>query len=438
MINLINRNFLYLYKSIKRTIMKILSTIIIIVLFAVQGFSQDFSTNIMQIENEISNLNSKKDSLYSILEEYKLEKLKFNLEKFGLPELEPGDTVIKHAAMELVYSEANEQAKWVAHIITPDIAHGRLSRTNDFRPDTAVKTGSAVEKDYFIKTQKADGSYAYDGFGFDRGHLAPSADFRWSATAISESYLYSNMSPQRPDFNRGGWAKLEDLMRGYVIENNTALMVVTGPVLTDSMAVVTRSINQVSIPKYFFKVAYDSLNKVGIGFIMPNEKIMQPIETYAVTIDSVEKLTGINFYAGLPDNIENKMERDFDVSRWLPKSQQDDVLPLDPSTLKRNCFNSLQAKKFIDSGTKVTICGTVVSAFKSRKGNIFLNIDKKFPNQIFTVTIFSSNVVNFSYDPSVYLKDKKICVKGKISEFNGTPSMIVENENQIKLFNERL
>ncbi len=418
--------------------MKTLIAIFILVLFAYQGFSQNYNANIQSIENEISLLNNQKDSLYSILENIKLEKLRFNLEKYGLPELLPNEQIVKHTAMELVYVEKHEQAKWVAHIITPDIAFGRFGRTNNFRIDTAVKTGSAVEKDYFIKTQKLDGTYKYDGFGFDRGHLAPSADFRWSATAISESYLYSNMSPQRAAFNRGGWAKLEDFMRSYVTENNTALMVVTGPVLTDSLDIVTRSINQVSIPNYFFKIAYDSLNKIGIGFIMPNKKITQPIETYAVTIDSVEKLTGINFYVGLPDNIENKMEREIDPIKWLPKSQQDDVLPMNMKDLKRNCFNTLQAKIFVNSGNKVTICGTVVSVYKSRKGNIFLSIDKKFPNQIFTVTIFSNNVVNFSYKPKDFLQGKQIYVKGKISEFNGTPSMIIENENHIKLYNKKL
>ena len=113
--------------------------------------------------------------------------------------------------MSLVYSEEHEQAKWVAHIISPDIITGNVSRTNDFRPDPHVSTGSTVEEDYFLKYLQPDSSYKYDGYGFDRGHLAPSADFRWSTTALSESYFYSNMSPQRPEFNRGTWAELEGL-----------------------------------------------------------------------------------------------------------------------------------------------------------------------------------------------------------------------------------
>jgi endonuclease G len=73
--------------------------------------------------------------------------------------------------------------------------------------DDKVSCGTAVEADYFLRTENPDGTHGYDGFGFDRGHLAPSADFRWSATALSESYYYSNMTPQRPGFNQESWAE---------------------------------------------------------------------------------------------------------------------------------------------------------------------------------------------------------------------------------------
>lgn len=417
--------------------MKTLTAFLLLTFLFTVIYSQDFDNDITTINAQIVDLDAKKDSLFTVLEEIKLKKLRNDLETFAIPELLQGEEIIKHAAMYLVYSEEHEQAKWVVHIISTDIATGRLGRTNDFRPDSLIPTGSSVEADYFLKYLQPNGSYTYDGFGYDRGHLAPSADFRWSAIAISESYLYSNMSPQRGDFNRDAWAKLENLMRSYVIEKQTALMVVTGPVLNDSLDVVFKSINQVSVPKYYYKIAYDTMNKVGIGFIMPNEKISNPIETYAVTINEVEQLTGINFFEALPDNIENKMENEIDVSWWLPASQQGDALPIDPDDLKRNNYNSVQAKLFVNSGDRVKICGTVVSTFKSRKGNIFLNIDKQYPNQIFTVSIFASSLVNFGYEPEIYLKGKKICVRGKIGDFNGTPSMIIDDENDISLYRKK-
>ena len=127
-----------------------------------------------------------------------------------LPELKPGEDLIEHSALFLVYDEQHEQSKWVAHKISQNISEGSVGRTNDFREDTLIKTGSASEKDYFTKSLNEQGKYSYNGYGFDRGHLAPSADFRWSKTALSESYFYSNMSPQLPEFNRKGWAKLEN------------------------------------------------------------------------------------------------------------------------------------------------------------------------------------------------------------------------------------
>ncbi len=72
--------------------------------------------------------------------------------------------------------------------------------------------------------------------------MAPSADFRWSKTALSESYLYSNISPQLADLNRKGWADLEDMIRTYVYENNQDLFVVTGPVLKKGLTKIERGV----------------------------------------------------------------------------------------------------------------------------------------------------------------------------------------------------
>lgn len=417
--------------------MKTLTATLFLIFIVFASFSQNYEKDVIQIQSQIEKLNTQKDSLYLVLEQIKLKKIRADLDKFALPEISSDETVIKHSAMYLVYSEQHEQAKWVAHVISSDIENGRLGRTNDFRPDTLIPTGSAVEADYFLKYLENDGSYTYDGFGFDRGHLAPSADFRWSSVAISESYLYSNMSPQRGSFNRGGWAKLENLLRSYVIEKGTALMVVTGPVLHDSLKVVERGVNKVSIPEFYFKVAYDTLNNVGIGFLLPNTLIDKPIENYAVSIDEIEKVTGINFFEVLPDDIENKIEAENDPVWWLPEAQQGDALPIDEDELPRNYFNTTQAKLLINSGDNVRICGTVVSTFKSSKGNIFINLDKQYPNQVFTISIFASSLVNFSYEPEKYLKGKKICVKGQISEFNGTPSMIIDDENDIDLYRKK-
>lgn len=335
--------------------------------------------------------------------------------------------------MQLVYSEEHEQAKWVAHIITPDIMSGQVTRSNDFREDPKIKTGTAVEKDYFLKTEKADGTFDYDGFGFDRGHLAPSADFRWSQTALSESYFYSNMAPQRPKFNREKWAELEGKLRGYIYANpESELIVLTGPVLSDDLPKIERSVNGVSIPEKFWKVALDLQNNRAIAFLIPNKKTQYPLSMYATSIDDIEELTGLDFFNNLDASVQSKLESSFTVADWLPETAAGDVDPLYPPSLPKGYFNTIQANQ--KNGKDCTVCGTVVGARRSRKGNILLNLDKQFPNQIFTVFIRKEHIINFGYDPELEFKGKAICIKSQIQKMGSTPAAFITSEEQLELY----
>jgi len=181
-----------------------------------------------------------------------------------------------------------------------------VGRTNDFREDYKVKTGSASLLDY-------------KGSGYDRGHLAPAADFKWSSTAMSESFFMSNMSPQHPSFNRGIWKKLEGSVRNWA-DDNSEIYVVTGPILTSSNSTI--GYNGVSIPNYYYKVIldYHEPELKGIGFILPNQKSSRSLQSFAVTIDEVERRTGINFYHSLPDKIEEQIESNIDIGKWSFRS----------------------------------------------------------------------------------------------------------------------
>ena len=412
---------------------KMKNPFIYIILFLVSisiGFSQELKQEIKKINSEINNYNLKIEKLKSDKEILQLYYIQNQIKEFALPKLEDGEELIEHKALMLVYSEKHEQAKWVAHIISPEIINGGVGRTNDFREDTMIKTGSSVEADYFVK-KDVKGKTVYNGFGYDRGHLAPSADFKWSKIALSESYLYSNMSPQLGDFNRGGWAELEGMLRSYVYENKVPLFIITGPVLTDDLKPIPESINKVSIPKHFYKIAYDKQNNKAIAFIMPNKKIYNPIEYFATSIDSIEVITGIDFFANIDSDIEKNIESQTDYKPFLPKEAKNDVAPL--KVLPKKCINSIQAAIYIGDKTKVTVCGTVVSTHKSKKGNIYLNLDKSYPNQIFSITIWKSDVVNFSYKPEFELKGKKICVKGKVVDYKGMPTMYIDRESSVEI-----
>ena len=132
----------------------------------------------------------------------------------------------------------------------------RFSRSDNFRADPEVRTGSASDADYRRS-------------GYDRGHLAPAADMGWSSQTMSESFYYSNMSPQVPEFNRGIWKRLEEQVRNWAVELDT-IYVVTGPVLSGNMSAI--GLNKVTVPNYYYKAVlylHDNDSRM-IGFIMPN------------------------------------------------------------------------------------------------------------------------------------------------------------------------
>lgn len=400
------------------------------------AFGQNNDPLIKSLNQQLDSLKLAQNELVHKLEEAKLSWIQKEIKRIGVPKSEKEEVVIYHSALSLSYNEDHEQANWVMHVIMPDIIEGNVSRSNDFRIDTLIVTGSAEEKDYFTKTKQENGKYKYDGFGFDRGHLAPSADFRWSEKALSESYFYSNMSPQIGEFNRRKWAELENWLRDYVSTTKEPLYVVTAPILSDDLKKSPRSKNGLSIPEFFLKAAIDITAKKGIAFVMPHQAIRVPIESYAVTLDSAETLLGYDLFPNLDDSVEEKIESEFDYHHWMPIGEKGDVRALAKNKLPKNAVNSYDGAFLKDDGKKHTVCGKVVSAKKHNKGHVFMNLDKQFPNQIFSVTIFNTNIKNFTYEPEVYLKNQEVCFTGKITDYKGTASMTVENGKEVKLLSE--
>lgn len=406
------------------------SILLICLSFTING--QSLQEQLKDLQADLKVLKKEQTLVENKIEIIELQQLKQTLEPF-LPKINPGEQVIDHSLMYLVYSETHEQAKWVAHLISPKIIEGQISRTNDFRRDPKIPGGSAQEEDYFLKTQKADNSYDYDGYGYDRGHLAPSADFRWSEVALSESYYYSNMSPQVPEFNRGIWAELENALRGYIYRNpKSKLYVFTGPVLSGDLPSQKRSVNQLSIPKFYWKVALDFENKKMIGFILPNAETTNSLNSFIRPVDDIETLTGIDFIPMLEDGLEAQLEQQKDVLTWLGAEAASEVNPLSPTTLPKNHFNTTQAKRYQNSNEVITVCGTAVDARKSRSDNILINLDKRYPNQVFTVFIRKEQVINFAQDPVTYWIDQKICATGKVISLSGTSAMFIEHEHELK------
>ena len=209
--------------------------------------------------------------------------------------------VIHHTYYSLSYMEEHEQAEWVFYMLTKELVNGNENRTNDFREDPLVSTGSAALADYV-------------GSGYDRGHLCPAKAMSLNHTSMSESFFMSNMSPQSISCNRGRWKMLETKVRDWV-NSNDSLYVISGAILKDSIGSI--GANLVTIPSSYYKVIYDPSPKPKlIAFIMPNEKMNESIDYYVVSVDKVEALTNIDFFSILPDEIENRLEKNSDYSLW--------------------------------------------------------------------------------------------------------------------------
>jgi endonuclease G len=398
---------------------------------AVMAFGQDPSEQVEKLELEIARQEVELKLLRAKADSLRLSGIYYDLEQMGWPGNE--GQLVQHSAMALSYSEEHEQPFWVAHIILPEVATGRVERTNDYREDTLVNTQTAQDADYFLKERNTKGNWEYDGYGYDRGHLAPSADFKWNRQALSETYYYSNMSPQRPEFNRGGWAGLEGHIRNYVIDHKVKVYVVTGPVLNSETPKVERSINGMSLPDQYYKVVYDPENKIGMGFLMPNAKITKPHEAYAISIDQVEKLTGLDFFPNESPEWMDAVEAQTEAQIWFGPDEEDKVKILDRKDLGEDQYNTLQAHDFIGEKKKVEVCGTVVSTFKSKSNNVFMDFDRKYPEKIFSVAIWARNVSNFSYAPEKELLNKKVCVTGRVEQGDGYLQMSIKQPTDISL-----
>lgn len=212
------------------------------------------------------------------------------------------EQIIRHTGFTVSYNEFLRLPNWVAYELTRRKTQGKEGRAKHFKPDPQVIGVSATNQDYARS-------------GYDRGHMAPAADMKWNAQAMQESFYFSNISPQIHNLNAGDWKELEEKVREWAVRDS-ALYIVTGPVATRNPRRI--GVRQVAVPDAFYKVilsAYGNRPRA-IGFIFKNRKGNKPLRSYAVTVDSVEALTGIDFFPSLPAKIEKEVEAAFNLAEW--------------------------------------------------------------------------------------------------------------------------
>jgi len=210
--------------------------------------------------------------------------------------------IVEHGYYTLSYREEHEQAEWVAY----ELLEKHLSKNQWERPyfleDRDVKTKSASWRNY----KKS---------GYDRGHLCPAGDRKFSYDAYHETFLTSNISPQKHEFNAGLWNSLEQKVR-YWAGRYDDVYVITGGVLKKGLPTIGSE--KVSIPEEYYKIVFDKRGNDyrAIAFLMPNRKISGSFYDYIASIDEIEQKTGIDFFSSLPENIENTLEKNDGVKSW--------------------------------------------------------------------------------------------------------------------------
>ena len=224
-----------------------------------------------------------------------------------LPQLKRKRTeqIIQHEGYTVSYNADYRIANWVAYVLTDKEARSdKAERQNKFVVDPLVKGASATNEDY-TRT------------GYDRGHLAPAGDMKWSEKAMRESFYLSNITPQKPGLNRGIWKELEEQIRLWARENG-AVLIATGPVIPDE-ELNRLGKNRVGVPRQFYKVLCMVVNNQleGVGYLFENRDYgTTPLRQMMVPIDSVEQVTGIDFFPALPDAEERQMEATVHTDLW--------------------------------------------------------------------------------------------------------------------------
>ena len=213
------------------------------------------------------------------------------------------EQVIQHLGYTVSYNPDWLVPNWVAYELTNAETSGEQERKNHFKPDPLVNGDPVVT-----------GEYANSGY--DRGHMAPAADMKWSEQAMRESFYMTNMCPQLHSLNAGDWKDLEELARDWAqLYGN--IYIACGPIVEPDYTTIGKN-HMIAVPSAFYKVFLRQTRQgwTSIGFIMPNQAGNRPLMTYMLSVDEVEAQTGIDFFYNLPDNLESQVESTYSVSDW--------------------------------------------------------------------------------------------------------------------------
>ena len=211
------------------------------------------------------------------------------------------DTLVRYDAFDVHFNSMRGIANCAAYELVLNELNGTEERGNAFLQDQGVKGCPSPED--------------YAGSGMDRGHLVPAADLKWNPDAMRQSFLLTNISPMHKALNEGGWAKLEEKVREWTARDS-ALLVFTGPVVNDNDT--TLACGRVTVPSAYYKVIMAPCvrPKRVLAFIYPNGHSGGRLQQYAVSVDEVERKTGLDFFPTLPDEEQQRLESVVNLDAW--------------------------------------------------------------------------------------------------------------------------
>lgn len=243
---------------------------------------------------------------------------------FELPKADvPGHrTLIVRQGYTLAHNNVDLIADWVTFHLTEDYVAGDEERpgSSAFKPDPWLPKGRRAE------------TSDYQGWNgvFDRGHQVANKDsVGRGKTVVRESFYLSNMTPQASKLNRAPWRVLEARIQDLA-KKRGEIWVATGPLFVDDdgdglVEHLVIGSNQVSVPTHYFKIVLakkieDASEFEAISFIIPNKKIATDFREYLVSIDEIERLSGFDFFRGLDDFQEQKLESSIAKEIWDHKT----------------------------------------------------------------------------------------------------------------------
>lgn len=207
-----------------------------------------------------------------------------------------GEIILKRTAYTCSYNPATRQPNYVSWTLTPQKTKGTVQRERQFSEDPDLApTQRSTPDDYYHS-------------GYDRGHMCPAADCKWSREAMKQSFYLSNICPQSGSLNGGDWQVLEKACRDRASSRGDTLYIISGPIFDNPSP---RRLNKrVPVPDRFFKtiVCLNQGREYGVGFVYTNNSTDQPMADCACTIDQIEEITGYDLYSNLPKKQQRKLE----------------------------------------------------------------------------------------------------------------------------------